>query len=47
MNDEGSRPALYEQLAHVGKALGNGKRLELIELLVQSPRARVARTGRA
>ncbi len=36
--DEGSRPALYEQLAHVGKALSNGKRLELIELLVQSPR---------
>lgn len=35
---EGSRPALYEHLAQVGKALGNGKRLELIELLVQSPR---------
>ena len=38
MNDGGSRLALYEQLARVGKALGNGNRLELIELLVQGPR---------
>lgn len=38
MNDERSRPALFEQLARVGKALGNGKRLELIELLAQGPR---------
>ncbi|MEU4805608.1 metalloregulator ArsR/SmtB family transcription factor [Actinosynnema sp. NPDC023587] len=38
MTDDGSRPALFELLAHVAKALGNGKRLELIELLVQRPR---------
>jgi rhodanese-related sulfurtransferase len=36
MSDERSR--LFEQLACVGKALGNGKRLALIELLVQGPR---------
>lgn len=38
MNDGGSRLALYEQLARVGKALGNGNRLALIELLAQAPR---------
>ncbi len=32
------RSALYEQLARVGKALGSGKRLELIDLLAQGPR---------
>ncbi len=38
MSDEGSRPALFEHVARVGKALGNGKRLELLELLAQGPR---------
>jgi rhodanese-related sulfurtransferase len=38
MTGEGSRPVLYERLADVGKALGNGKRLELIELIAQGPR---------
>lgn len=33
------RPALYELIALVGKALGNGKRLELVDLLVQRPYA--------
>lgn len=38
MGQEQLRPALFEQLARVGKAIGNGKRLELIELLAQGPR---------
>lgn len=38
MTGEGSRTVLYERLADVGKALGNGKRLELIELIAQGPR---------
>lgn len=38
LSDGGSRLALYEQLARVGKALGNGNRLALIELLAQAPR---------
>ncbi|MGH3901468.1 MAG: ArsR/SmtB family transcription factor [Pseudonocardiaceae bacterium] len=29
---------MFDQLAHVGKALGNGTRLALIELLAQGPR---------
>lgn len=37
-----ARPALFEQLARVGKALGNGKRLELLDLLVQGGRGVVA-----
>jgi DNA-binding transcriptional ArsR family regulator/rhodanese-related sulfurtransferase len=36
--ERGARSALFEQLAAVGKALGNGKRLELLELLAQGPR---------
>jgi DNA-binding transcriptional ArsR family regulator len=47
MSDERSRAALYEHLARVGKALGNGKRLELIELLVQGPRGVVDLAGAA
>jgi rhodanese-related sulfurtransferase len=47
MSDERSRVALYEQLARVGKALGNGKRLELIELLAQGPRGVVELAGAA
>ncbi|MBE8520941.1 metalloregulator ArsR/SmtB family transcription factor [Amycolatopsis sp. H6(2020)] len=38
MRDEGSRPSLFEELARIGKALGNGKRLEIIEVLAQGPR---------
>jgi len=38
VSQEQLRPALFEQLARVGKAFGNGKRLELIELLAQCPR---------
>lgn len=34
-----ARSALFEHLARVGKALGAGKRLELIELLAQGPRS--------
>jgi rhodanese-related sulfurtransferase/DNA-binding transcriptional ArsR family regulator len=34
----GSRNDLFELLGRVAKAMGNGKRLELIELLVQRPR---------
>ncbi|MEJ7771557.1 MAG: metalloregulator ArsR/SmtB family transcription factor [Geodermatophilaceae bacterium] len=30
---------LFEQLARVGKALGSGKRLELLDLLAQGPRS--------
>jgi rhodanese-related sulfurtransferase/DNA-binding transcriptional ArsR family regulator len=37
-----ARPALFEQLARVGKALGSGKRLELLDLLVQGSRGVVA-----
>ncbi|GAA0389353.1 metalloregulator ArsR/SmtB family transcription factor [Streptomyces luteireticuli] len=35
---EGTKGELFEQLARVGKALGNSTRLELIELLTQGPR---------
>lgn len=38
MSHGGTRSELFEQLARVGKALGNGTRLELIELLAQGPR---------
>lgn len=37
--DPGKKAALFDQLARVGKALGNGKRLELIDLLAQSERS--------
>ncbi|MFC3490938.1 metalloregulator ArsR/SmtB family transcription factor [Glycomyces rhizosphaerae] len=33
------KAALFDQLARVGKALGNGKRLELIDLLTQAERS--------
>jgi rhodanese-related sulfurtransferase/DNA-binding transcriptional ArsR family regulator len=38
MGDVNLKTALYDQLARVGKALGNGKRLELLDLLAQSER---------
>ncbi|KUG60077.1 MULTISPECIES: ArsR/SmtB family transcription factor [Kocuria] len=39
MGDPGKKAALFEQLARVGKALGNGKRLELLDLLTQGERS--------
>lgn len=38
MGDRELKSALFEQFARVGKALGNGKRLELIDLLAQGER---------
>ena len=38
---------LFEHVARVGKALGNGKRLELVELLAQGPRGVVELAGAA
>jgi len=38
MGDPGRKTALFEQLARVGKALGSGKRLELLDLLAQAER---------
>lgn len=39
MADYAHKAALFEQLARVGKALANGKRLELIDLLAQGARS--------
>lgn len=39
MSDGGRKAELFEQLARVGKALGSGKRLELVDLLAQGPRS--------
>lgn len=39
MGDRQKKTALFDQLARVGKALGNGKRLELLDLLAQSERS--------
>jgi rhodanese-related sulfurtransferase len=39
MGDAARKAELFEQLARVGKALGNGKRLELMDLLGQGPRS--------
>ena len=38
MGDAVCKAELFDQLARVGKALGNGKRLELLDLLAQGPR---------
>lgn len=38
MGDRRKKSALYEQLARVGKALANGKRLELLDLIAQGER---------
>ena len=38
MGDPGRKSELFEQLARVGKALGSGKRLELLDLLAQGER---------
>jgi rhodanese-related sulfurtransferase len=50
MGDRGAKTALFEQFARVGKALGSGKRLELLDLLAQGERtveslARAAELG--
>lgn len=39
MGDPTRKSALFEELARVGKALGNGKRLELMDLLTQGERS--------
>jgi rhodanese-related sulfurtransferase/DNA-binding transcriptional ArsR family regulator len=39
MGDAVRKAELFDQLARVGKALGSGRRLELLELLAQGPRA--------
>ncbi|WAL64533.1 metalloregulator ArsR/SmtB family transcription factor [Amycolatopsis cynarae] len=38
MGDRAAKTALFDQLARVGKALGSGKRLELLDLLAQGER---------
>jgi rhodanese-related sulfurtransferase/DNA-binding transcriptional ArsR family regulator len=38
MGDANLKTALFEQLARVGKALGHGRRLELLDLLAQAER---------
>jgi rhodanese-related sulfurtransferase/DNA-binding transcriptional ArsR family regulator len=38
MGDREKKSALFEQFARVGKALGSGKRLELVDLLAQGER---------
>jgi rhodanese-related sulfurtransferase len=38
MGDTSRKAALFEQLARVGKALGSGKRLEILDLLAQAER---------
>jgi rhodanese-related sulfurtransferase len=50
MGDRDAKNALFDQFARVGKALGNGKRLELLDLLAQGERtvdslARAAELG--
>lgn len=39
MGDREKKAALFEQFAKVGKAMGHGKRLELIDLLAQGERS--------
>lgn len=39
MGDRTRKSELFEQFARVGKALGNGKRLELLDLLTQGERS--------
>ncbi len=39
MGDREAKERLFEQFAAVGKALGNAKRLELLDLLAQGPRS--------
>jgi rhodanese-related sulfurtransferase len=44
---ETAKGELFAQLARVGKALGNGKRLELLDLLAQGPRSVAELAGTA
>ncbi|HEU5157720.1 MAG TPA: metalloregulator ArsR/SmtB family transcription factor [Streptosporangiaceae bacterium] len=39
MGDQDAKATLFEQFARVGKALGSGKRLELLDLLAQGERS--------
>ena len=39
MGERGAKDALFAEFAAVGKALGNPKRLELLDLLAQGPRS--------
>lgn len=39
MGDKARKSELFEEFARVGKALGNGKRLELLDLLTQGERS--------
>jgi len=39
MGQRANKAALFDQLARVGRALGSGKRLELLDLLSQTPRS--------
>ncbi len=39
MGDRAVKTDLFDELARVGKALGSGKRLELLDLLAQAPRS--------
>ena len=39
MGDRTKKSELFEEFARVGKALGNGKRLELLDLLTQGERS--------
>lgn len=39
MGDRAVKTDLFDELARVGKALGSGKRLELLDLLAQGPRS--------
>lgn len=47
MGDQVAKAALFEQFAQVGKALGSGKRLELLDLLAQGERSVEVLAGRA
>lgn len=47
MADRNAKARLFEQFAAVGKALGNPKRLELLDLLAQGPRGVDALAGAA
>jgi rhodanese-related sulfurtransferase len=38
VGDSSRKAELFDQLARVGKALGSGKRLELLDLIAQAPR---------
>lgn len=47
MGDRAAKNALFEQFARVGKALGSGKRLELLDLLAQGERTVESLAGAA